>query len=118
MVRPLPQMDEKLNRASILERLEGSQELLNEIIQLFIGEAPQLIDAMRNALEHGNLQELGRSAHSMKGAASNFLAYGTVTAASQLESDAKNGDLDSANASLLTLELVVEHLVLELKNWC
>ncbi len=118
MVRSTSQYDEKLNRASILERLDGNQELLTELIQLFSGEAPQLIEAMRNALQQGDMQELGRSAHSMKGAASNFPAYGTVSAASQLENDAKNGNSESAKASLATLEAAVERLLPELANLC
>jgi HPt (histidine-containing phosphotransfer) domain-containing protein len=118
MVRSTSPDDENLNRALILEQLDGSQELLTEIIQLFSGEAPQLINAMRNALQQGDMRELERSAHSLKGAASNFLAYGTVSAASQLENDAKNGDSKSAKASLATLEAAVEHLLPELANLC
>jgi HPt (histidine-containing phosphotransfer) domain-containing protein len=101
-----------------LERLEGNQELLTELIQLFLGEAPLLIEAMRTALQQGDMRELGRSAHSMKGAASNFSAYGTVSAASQLENDANKGDSESAKAGLATLEVVVERLLPELANLC
>jgi HPt (histidine-containing phosphotransfer) domain-containing protein len=118
MVRNPCQSDENLNRASILERLEGNQELLTELIQLFLGEAPLLIEAMRTALQQGDMRELGRSAHSMKGAASNFSAYGTVSAASQLENDANKGDSESAKACLATLEVVVERLLPELANLC
>jgi HPt (histidine-containing phosphotransfer) domain-containing protein len=112
------QYDENLDRASILERLEGNPELLTELIQLFLGEAPQLIEAMRKALQRGDMQGLGRSAHSMKGAASNFLAHGTVSAASNLESDAKKGDAESAKTSLATLQVVVGRLLPELANMC
>jgi HPt (histidine-containing phosphotransfer) domain-containing protein len=118
MVRNPCQSDENLNRASILERLEGNQELLTELIQLFLGEAPLLIEAMRTALQKGDMRELGRSAHSMKGAASNFSAYGAVSAASQLENDANKGDSESAKAGLATLEVVVERLLPELANLC
>ncbi|SRR6266851_6399033 len=118
MVRSSSQYDENLNRASILERLDGNQELLTELIQLFSGEAPHLIEAMRNALQQGDMRELERSAHSMKGAASNFSAYGTVSAASKLENDAKNGDSKSAKVSLATLEVAVERLLPELANLC
>ena len=118
MVRTPSQSDENLNRASILERLEGNQELLTELIQLFLGEAPLLIEAMRTALQKGDMRELGRSAHSMKGAASNFLAYGTVSAASQLENYAKKGDAESAKAALATLQAIVERLLPELASMC
>lgn len=110
--------DKNLNRASILDRLEGNQELLTELVQLFLGEAPHLMEAMRKALRQGDMQELGRSAHSMKGAASNFSAYETVSAASQLENDAKKGDAELVKASLATLEVVVERLLPELANLC
>ena len=118
MVRSTSQYDENLDRASILKRLDGNQELLTELIQLFSGEAPQLIKGMRIALQRGDMQELERSAHSMKGAASNFSAYGTVSVASQLESDAKNGDSESAKASLAALEVVVERLLPKLASLC
>ncbi len=118
MLKSASQYDEKLDRTSILERLDGSQELLAELIQLFLEEAPQLIQSMRAALQQGDLQALGRNAHSMKGAASNFLAYGTSSAALRLEQDAKNGDLESAKASLAALEQVVERLLPGLANLC
>ena len=118
MVRNPSQSDENLNRASILERLEGNQELLTELIQLFLGEAPLLIEAMRTALQKGDMRELGRSAHSMKGAASNFMAHSTAGAASQLEDDAKRGDTESARNALAALEVIVERLLTELENLC
>jgi two-component system, sensor histidine kinase and response regulator len=117
-VRSPSQYDENLDRASILEHLDGSQELLTELVQLFLEEAPQLIEAMRKALQQGDMQELGRSAHSMKGAAGNFCAHGTVSAASQLENHAKKADAESAKACLATLEAIVERLLPELASMC
>jgi two-component system sensor histidine kinase/response regulator len=108
------QQDEKLNRASILERLEGNQDLLTELVQLFQVEAPQLIEAMHKALRQGDMQELGRSAHTLKGAAGYFLAHGTVSVAKQLEIDSNNGDAESAKATFARLEVLVERLLTEL----
>lgn len=107
---------ENLDRALILEQLEGNAELLTELAQLFLEEAPQLIEAMRKALRQGDMKELARSAHSMKGAAGNFFAHGTVSAASQLEDDAKRGDVEAAKAGLATLEAIVNYLLTELAN--
>ena len=101
-----------------MERLEGSSELLLELVDLFLEEAPQLIEVMRKSLKQGDMQELARSAHSMKGAASNFLAHGTAGAAFQLEDAAKRGDTDSAKTALATLEGIVERLLTELANLC
>jgi HPt (histidine-containing phosphotransfer) domain-containing protein len=118
LVKNPSQYDEKLSRELILERLEGSQELLTELIQLFLEETPQLIDAMRGALEKGDMRELAQSAHAMKGAASNFTAYATTNAAAQLETDAKNGDVESAKARLEALEAATERLLPELAGLC
>jgi HPt (histidine-containing phosphotransfer) domain-containing protein len=114
MVKNPSQHDEKLNRALILERMGGNQDLLTELVQLFHVEAPQLIEAMHNALRQGDMEELGRAAHSMKGAAGYFTAQRAVSAANQLETDSKNGDTDSAKATLAMLEVAVGRLLTEL----
>jgi HPt (histidine-containing phosphotransfer) domain-containing protein len=104
----------RLDRETILERLEGNQDLLSELVELFLIEAPELIEAMRTALQGGDMRALEHSAHSMKGAAGNFSASSAVSAASQLEKDAKNHDLKAAKESLATLELAIERLMPEL----
>jgi len=118
MVRSPSQSSDNLDRAVILEQLEGNSELLIELVQLFLEEAPQLIEAMRKSLQQGDMQELARSAHSMKGAASNFMAHRTAGAALQLEDDAKRGDTESARTALAALEVIVERLLPELANLC
>ena len=95
------QPGEQLDRASLLERVEGDQELLAEVIKIFLADAPQLLVAMRNALQQGDMILLERSAHSMKGAAGNLSAQLTVSAALQLEQNAKNGDAESSKMSVL-----------------
>jgi HPt (histidine-containing phosphotransfer) domain-containing protein len=118
MVRSLSQANEKLNRELILDGLDGNSELLIELVRLFSEEAPQLIEAMRKSLQQGDMQGLARSAHSMRGAASNFSAHGTVSMALQLEDDAKRGDTESARNALAALEVIVERLLTELENLC
>jgi len=112
------QYDETVDRESILNRLEGNSELLTELVHLFLEEAPQLMDAMRKALEQGDMQTLGRSAHSMKGALGNFLAHTAVSASSRLEDDAKRGDVEAAKAGLATLEVAVDRLLTDLAKLC
>lgn len=113
-VKTPSQYDEKLDRATILDRLEGCEELLTELIHLFLTEAPQMIEGMRTSLNQGNMEDLARHAHSMKGAVSNFAAFATASAAAQLEKDARSGDKDAARAGLGKLEQAVEHLLPEL----
>jgi two-component system sensor histidine kinase/response regulator len=108
---------ELIDRASLLERVEGDQELLTEMIHLFQGDAPKLLTAMREALQRGDMAVLERSAHSLKGAVSNLSAKATA-AALQLEKDAKNKDAEAAKKSLAEVERAVERLLPALAELC
>ena len=112
------QQGEHLDRASLLDRVEGDQELLAEMIQLFLADIPHLLDAMRNALHQGDMILLERSAHSIKGAAGNMSAMVTVNAASSLEQSAKKGDRELSKANLAALEIAVDRLLPVLADLC
>lgn len=109
---------ENLDRAAILQQLDGDTGLLTELFKLFLEEAPQLVESMRKAIEQGDSQTLARSAHSLKGAVNNFFAHRTAGAAAKLEDDAKRGDFDSARIEIPRLEALVEGLISELRNLC
>jgi HPt (histidine-containing phosphotransfer) domain-containing protein len=49
-----------------LKRLGDDWELFDQIVQITIEDAPQLVHAAREALASGNAKELRRSAHSLK----------------------------------------------------
>jgi two-component system, sensor histidine kinase and response regulator len=109
---------EQIDRVSLLERVEGDQELLTEMIHLFQDDAPKLLTAMRDALQRGDMTVLERSAHSLKGAASNLSAKATAAAALELEKDAKNRDAEAAKKSLAEVERAVERLLPALAELC
>jgi two-component system, sensor histidine kinase and response regulator len=104
-------LPEQLTRAALLERVEGDQELLTEIINLFVDDAPRLMNAMRGAFEQRDMALLERLAHSMKGAAGNLCASLTAATAMQLEYDAKKGDAESCKSDLAKLEAAVAKLL-------
>ena len=110
--------DDQIDRASLLERVEGDQELLTEMIHLFQEDAPSLVTAMRDALERGDMAVLERSAHSLKGAVGNLSAKAAAAAAQQLEKDAKNKDTESAKESLAKVEGAVNKLLPALAELC
>jgi HPt (histidine-containing phosphotransfer) domain-containing protein len=118
MTKNSSKRDEQVDRASLLERVEGDQELLAELIHLFREDIPQLLDAMRNALQQGDMASLERSAHSMKGAAGNLSGNVAVDAALRLEQSAKNGDVESSKANLATLQSAIDRLLAALAEPC
>lgn len=101
----------QIDRASLLERVEGDRELLAEMIHLFQRDAPNLIAAMRVALERGDMTVLERSAHSLKGAASNLSGGAAAAAAAQLEKAAKSKDFEGAKARLVDVEQALKQLL-------
>ena len=112
------QQTEKLDRASLLERVEGDQELLTEMIHLFLEDAPRQLAAMQDALQGGEASVLERAAHSLKGAASNLSAHVTVAAALELEKSARNGDMESSKLCLAKLQAAVQQLLPALAELC
>jgi len=118
LTEKLVERNDLVDRASLLDRVEGDQELLAEIIKVFLADAPQLLSAMQKALQQNDMILLERSAHSMKGAAGNMSALATVNAASQLEQSAKKGDAEKSKSNLTALQGAVERLLPVLADLC
>lgn len=109
---------EQIDRAALLDRVEGDRELLTQMIHLFQQDAPNLLSAMRAALSRGDAVTLERSAHSLKGAAGSLSAKMVTAAAAQLEHDAKKKDLKSAKGSLVEVERSMKQLEPALAELC
>ncbi len=103
-----------LDRSIALERVGGDEELLREIAGLFLAEYPTLLRDIRVALEKADAEALERSAHSLKGAVSNFEARRAFEAAFRLETMGRTKNLDRAPAALTELEEVLRALHPEL----
>ena len=108
----------QLDHASLLERVEGDQELLVEMVRLFREDAPNLLAAINAALQRGDMASLEHSAHSFKGAASNLSAKAVAEAAAQLEKHAKNRDGAAAKAGFARLESALKSLIPALAELC
>ena len=113
-----PQQFEQIDRKSLLERVEGDQALLTEMIRLFQEDAPKLVASMRAALQAGELDALERSAHSLKGAASNLSALRAAAGALRVEDAARNKNAEFAMSALADLEREVESLLPQLAELC
>ena len=105
------QIDQLFDRAALLDQVEGDEELLAEMMQLYVEDAPRTLEAARNALRQKNMQALERAAHSLKGSASSLTANTVADAATQLEQYAKHGDIQGAESSLAGLESAVRQLL-------
>ena len=93
------------DRNALIESLGGDLELYGEIVRLFLSHYPSELDTLQRDLDSGDAEKLHRTAHSLKGAISNFSAPRATAAARTLEMAVKTGMADNA------AELVAETIV-------
>jgi two-component system sensor histidine kinase/response regulator len=97
-------------RAEALERLDGDEDLLHELCQIFLSESPKFLQQLRQGLSDGDIEAIKRAAHSLKGEASYLAASCATQAAHRLEDLAKEGDLAQAGPALGVLEREMSRL--------
>ena len=84
----------------------GEADVLAEVLQMFLREVPPRIEFLRNALTAGNIQEVHRAAHSLKGSAGNIGALRLFAVCRQL--DDRERPADPAATAALVRALDVE----------
>jgi HPt (histidine-containing phosphotransfer) domain-containing protein len=96
--------------AAVLEAVAGDGDLLRELVVLFREDAPALRDELHAALAEKNALRLGRAAHKLAGAVSNFHACRTLSLARRLEELARAGELQEVPATLADLDCALAAL--------
>lgn len=84
------------NRAKALEKVDGDEQLLQEVIQIFLEESPKQVADLRQALTEGNSELLERAAHSLKGALGYLGVLDACQKARDLEQLGRNRNLAQA----------------------
>jgi PAS domain S-box-containing protein len=92
------------NRDAVMTRVDGDEELLQEIVELFLEDAPRQIERLKAALEAGEAALAQRQAHTLKGAAANVGAETLSGEALRIELAAKEGQLAAARSGCERLE--------------
>jgi HPt (histidine-containing phosphotransfer) domain-containing protein len=91
-------------------RLDGDIELLKDIAGLFLEECPRLLASLRDAIERNDSRMVERTAHTIKGSVSNFVAKPAKDAAQRLEQIGREGSLDDVREACRVLEQEIEQL--------
>ena len=71
----------------------GEPDVLTEVLKLFLEEVPPRIVRLRNAWQSGNIQEVQRAAHSLKGSAGNIGARRLHAVCRELDDKGRSGDM-------------------------
>lgn len=66
-------------------RFGGDEELVRDVIQYYLEDAPEYLDRCREAFDRKDWETVGRCAHSLKSLAANFNAADAVQAAREVE---------------------------------
>jgi PAS domain S-box-containing protein len=93
-----------LDRQAILGRLDGDENLLREIVDLFLARSPQMLEQIRHGLATDNAHAVSTAAHSLKGSVSTFSQAEVFGTLQELEDSAHSGDLYKAKNLFATLE--------------
>ena len=71
-----------VDKKQALVNCDGDEELFLEIVQIFLEDTPKRIEALSQAVEVDDADQIQKTAHALKGAAAN-LAAGPLRQASQ-----------------------------------
>jgi signal transduction histidine kinase/DNA-binding response OmpR family regulator len=92
------------DRQSALDRVDGDESILSEVVGLFMADVPNQLEALRQAVAAGDAKSLREIAHTLKGSAGCLGGLAAADAARRLEEAAKTGDLTAAAQHLFDLE--------------
>lgn len=99
----------------MLLNIGGDQELLNQLIDLFLERHADIMTDIRQALSQGDSTTVERAAHTLKGTAANLCAPDVALAAGQLEAVGRLGALHDAPPVYAHLEMEMMRLIQALK---
>jgi two-component system sensor histidine kinase/response regulator len=99
-----------LDEAAFLDRAGGDTQLAAELVDLFVGNSPHLMEDIRKGVKEHDARAVEKAAHALKGSVANFAAQAAFDAALRLEEIGRSGDLAVAAVALENLEREITRL--------
>ncbi|TMH15381.1 MAG: response regulator, partial [Betaproteobacteria bacterium] len=103
-----------LDRATLLDRVDGDMQLLGEITKLFLQECEPLMASAREAMKTGNAGRFAYDIHTLRGMFRNLSAAAAQEAAGKLEELDLVKNLEKVQAAYALLEQEAQALKAEL----
>ena len=92
-------MAKTFDRQALLDRVAGDEQLMDDVIRVFLEDCAQQLTAIRGAVDQKNPDAIRTAAHALKGAAGNLSADGLFEAAGLLERIGAESRMDVAEAA-------------------
>ncbi len=100
-----------------LSTVDGDHELLTELTELFLEDAPGLVQQIQGAAACNDFDELGRAAHTLKGSVATIGGRALAEAARRLEDRARDEDGTELVALAAEVRAAFEQLQEALASW-
>ncbi len=110
--------ERRWDRAEALSRAGDDENLLHDMVEIFLREYPSLVSSLRQALAECNAEMLSRSAHRLKGEVGYFTRGPALSAVARIEDLARQADFTSAVGAIAELEAALASLEVELEEFC
>ena len=109
----LPQLPEALmfDADALLARVGGRQELLQDMLKLFLDTQPARIQELQLASDSLDMPRLSRVAHTLAGSFSTMSMDVAASLSREIQRDAAQDDAAAAQAAVVRLEQVFEQLM-------
>ncbi|MEF3697350.1 Hpt domain-containing protein [Desulfolutivibrio sp.] len=95
-----------INLSKMLERFDHDRELVGEVMDVFVAETPERVRRLADAAKQGDMEQLVRLAHSLKGVCGTMHAEPLRELSYQVEMAARAGKAQVAS------ELVPQVLIM------
>ncbi len=105
-----------INVPDLAERVDNDFELFVELAELFFDDSVSLLNKIGDSIKREDPDALRKSAHTLKGAVSNFSAQRAYDAAYELEITGKNRDMGNAYEKFNFLKVEIDLVVKEMKS--
>jgi CheY-like chemotaxis protein len=104
------------DRGDLLQRLSGDEDLLADVVKMFVEDCPRRLEAIGGAVGRGDATAIRAEAHALKGAAGNLSAGGVFAAARALEAAAGEGRLEATRELYQRLSADADRLLTLLRR--
>jgi PAS domain S-box-containing protein len=102
--------EDVFDRSALLERLGGAEELLSEIVDVFIEDIPVQLEELKQGIKENDAAVIRAQGHRIKGASANVGAEAMRQAAYKIELAGTDGKLNTAPGLVAKLEHEFERL--------
>ena len=106
----MPETIDRVAVARLLAMVGDDPDFVDELVDDYLAEAPQLAAAVRAAMDAGDADAVVLPAHTLKGTSANLGGVRVAEIAQGIEERGRAGDLEGVDAMLADLEVALIEL--------